>query len=50
MDYGRRTVVKDDWKKIFNEDELDGLIARMLRIDAVRRPHPVAAVETGVHQ
>jgi hypothetical protein len=49
MDYGRRTVVKDDWKKIFDDEELDGIIARMLRIDAVRRPHPAGAVETGAH-
>jgi hypothetical protein len=50
MDYGRRTVVKDDWKKIFDDDELDGLIAKMLRIEAVRRPHPAAGVETGARR
>jgi hypothetical protein len=50
MDYGRRTVVKDDWKRIFDDDELDGVIAKMLRIEAVRRPRPVAEVETGARQ
>jgi len=37
MDYGRRTVIRDDWKKIFDDDELDMVIAKMLRIEAVRR-------------
>ncbi|MEU6643182.1 phosphogluconate dehydrogenase C-terminal domain-containing protein [Saccharomonospora sp. NPDC046836] len=37
MDYGRETIIKDDWKKIFDDSELDKVIARMLRIDAVNR-------------
>lgn len=37
MDYGRNALIKDDWKKIFNDDDLDGVIAKMLKIDAVRR-------------
>ncbi|MEU3274493.1 phosphogluconate dehydrogenase C-terminal domain-containing protein [Saccharomonospora sp. NPDC006951] len=37
MDYGRETIVKDDWKKIFDDGELDKVIARMLKIDAVKR-------------
>jgi hypothetical protein len=37
MDYGRESIVKDDWKKIFDDSELDGVIARMLKIDAVKR-------------
>jgi hypothetical protein len=36
MDYGRETIVKDDWKRIFNDDELDHVVARMLKVDAVR--------------
>jgi ketopantoate reductase len=36
MDYGRETIIKDDWKRIFNDDELDRVVARMLKIDAVR--------------
>lgn len=37
MDYGKKTIIKDDWKKIFDDSELDGIIAKMLKIDAVRR-------------
>jgi hypothetical protein len=37
MDYGRESIVKDDWKKIFDDSQLDSVIARMLKIDAVRR-------------
>ncbi|MBK1785262.1 phosphogluconate dehydrogenase C-terminal domain-containing protein [Prauserella cavernicola] len=37
MDYGRESIVKDDWKKIFDDGELDKVIARMLKIDAVKR-------------
>lgn len=32
MDYGRRTIIKDDWKKVFEDDELDDIIAKMLRL------------------
>jgi hypothetical protein len=38
MDYGRDTIVKDDWKRIFDDRELDGNIARMLHLDSVRNP------------
>jgi hypothetical protein len=38
MDYGRATIVKEDWKKIFDDSELDGNIARMLHLDGVRTP------------
>lgn len=34
MDYGRETLIKDDWKQIFDDDELDRVIARMLRLDS----------------
>ncbi len=37
MRYGRETIVKEDWKRIFDDAELDGVIARMLKIDGVRR-------------
>jgi hypothetical protein len=33
MDYGRDTLIKQDWKRIFRDDELDGNIARMLRLE-----------------
>jgi len=35
MDYGRETIVRDDWKKIFDYNELDKVITRMLRIDRI---------------
>ena len=37
MDYGRETIVKDDWKKIFDDTELDKVLARMLHLDAIDR-------------
>jgi len=37
IDYGREQIIKPDWKKIFDEKELDLIIARMLKIEAVRR-------------
>jgi hypothetical protein len=36
MDYGRESIIKDDWRKIFDERELDGVVARMLKLDAAR--------------
>jgi hypothetical protein len=35
MDYGRETIVKDDWKKIFTDDQLDLVITRMLHLDQI---------------
>ncbi|MFI5696366.1 phosphogluconate dehydrogenase C-terminal domain-containing protein [Kribbella sp. NPDC051586] len=32
IDYGRETIIKDDWKRIFDDAELDRVITRMLRI------------------
>jgi hypothetical protein len=37
MDYGRESVITPDWKKVFERAELDGVIARMLRIEKVIR-------------
>jgi len=37
MDYGREMVIKDDWTKIFDDAELDRVIARMLHLEGVRR-------------
>jgi D-apionate oxidoisomerase len=37
MDYGRETIVKDDWKKIFDDSELDKVLARMLHLEAIDR-------------
>ncbi|MDF2576160.1 MAG: hypothetical protein K0S05_3072, partial [Agromyces sp.] len=33
MDYGRESIIKEDWKKIFRDDELDKNLARMLHLD-----------------
>lgn len=37
MRYGRESIIKDDWKRIFDDRELDQVIAKMLKIDSVRR-------------
>ncbi|MBB2975835.1 ketopantoate reductase [Microbacterium endophyticum] len=37
MDYGRESIIKDDWKKIFRDDELDKNLARMLHLDTIER-------------
>ncbi|ALC25994.1 MULTISPECIES: phosphogluconate dehydrogenase C-terminal domain-containing protein [Streptomyces] len=37
MDYGRESIVRDDWKKVFDDDELDRVITRMLKIKEIRR-------------
>lgn len=37
MEYGREKIIKPDWKQIFEQQELDTVIARMLKIDAIQR-------------
>lgn len=37
MDYGRESIVRDDWKKIFRDDELDRVLARMLHLGRIER-------------
>jgi hypothetical protein len=37
MDYGRESIVKDDWKKIFRDDELDKVLGRMLHLEKIER-------------
>ena len=37
MDYGRQSIIKDDWKKIFRDDELDKNLAKMLHLDKIER-------------
>jgi ketopantoate reductase len=37
MDYGKESIIKDDWKKIFQDDELDKNLARMLHLDKIER-------------
>ena len=37
MDYGRQKIVKDDWKAIFNDAELDHVLKQMLHLDQIHR-------------
>ena len=37
MDYGRESIIKDDWKKVFQDDELDKNLAKMLHLDKIER-------------
>ena len=37
MDYGRSSIVKDDWKKVFTDEELDKNLAAMLHLDKIER-------------
>ncbi len=37
MDYGRESIIKDDWKKIFTDEELDKNLAKMLHLDHIER-------------
>jgi len=37
IQYGKDTIIKDDWKKIFDDSELDYVIGKMLKLDAVKR-------------
>ncbi len=37
MDYGRENIIKDDWKKVFRDDELDKNLAKMLHLDKIER-------------
>ncbi len=35
MDYGREKIIKDDWKSIFNDEELDTVLKQMLHLDEI---------------
>ena len=37
MDYGREKIIKEDWKSIFNDGELDHVLQQMLHLDAIHR-------------
>ncbi len=37
IEYGKEKIIKPDWKTIFDEKELDLVIAKMLKIDAIQR-------------
>jgi D-apionate oxidoisomerase len=34
MDYGRETIINKDWRKVFDDRELDKIIGRMLQTDS----------------
>lgn len=33
MDYGRQTIIKEDWRKIFDDDDLDRTLEKMLKLE-----------------
>ena len=35
MDYGREKIIKDDWKSIFDDDELDHVLKEMLHLESI---------------
>ena len=37
MDYGRAKIIKEDWKSIFNDEELDHVLKQMLHLDSIDR-------------
>ena len=37
MDYGRESIIRDDWKKVFTDAELDKNLAKMLHLDKIER-------------
>jgi D-apionate oxidoisomerase len=37
MDYGKSNIIKEDWKKVFRDDELDKNLAAMLHLDKIER-------------
>ncbi|MGJ9494652.1 phosphogluconate dehydrogenase C-terminal domain-containing protein [Actinotignum sp. GS-2025a] len=37
MEYGREAIIKDDWKRIFNDEDLDVVLAKMLQVDKIER-------------
>lgn len=37
MQYGRDSIIKEDWKKIFTDEELDKNLAQMLHLDHIER-------------
>jgi len=37
MDYGRESIIREDWKKVFTDAELDKNLAMMLHLDKIER-------------
>jgi D-apionate oxidoisomerase len=36
-DNGREKIIKEDWKSIFNDEELDHVLKQMLHLDHIHR-------------
>ena len=37
MDYGRESIIKPDWTKVWGDEELDKVLAQMLNLDKIER-------------
>ncbi|MGB7448669.1 MAG: phosphogluconate dehydrogenase C-terminal domain-containing protein [Ornithinimicrobium sp.] len=37
MDYGREAIIKEDWERIWADDDLDRVLAKMLKLDGIER-------------
>ncbi len=37
MDYGREAIIKDDWKRIWDDEDLDIVLAKMLKLEKIER-------------
>lgn len=37
MDYGREAIIKDDWKRIWDDEDLDRVLAKMLKLTTIER-------------
>ncbi|GAA2184540.1 phosphogluconate dehydrogenase C-terminal domain-containing protein [Brooklawnia cerclae] len=37
MDYGREAIIKEDWKRIYDDADLDVVVAKMLKLDKIER-------------
>lgn len=37
MDYGREKLIRDDWKSIFADDELDHVLKKMRHLEDIQR-------------
>jgi hypothetical protein len=37
MDYGRDSIIKPDWAKVWDDEELDTVLAQMLNLDKIER-------------
>jgi hypothetical protein len=37
MDYGREAIINDDWKRIWDDEDLDRVLTKMLKIEKIER-------------